>query len=247
MEKPHVLVVDDQTEFLSMIKLVMRDQFEITCAVTAKEGLDLAEKKQFSAILLDLHLNDANGIEVCGLFRNLDFARDIPIIMLSGNANTSHKVSALLGGADDFMEKPFSFEELTARIVSRLRRLNVNSQSVAQDQSPLREDKVLNCGNLSLDPRRLEVRINNSIIPLTLLEFNLLHFFVAQPEIVLGRDVILRNVWKRTVVSPRTIDTHIALLRKKLLGFSHSIHTIYGAGYVLKKSDISSQELRQPA
>jgi two-component system phosphate regulon response regulator PhoB len=129
-------------------------------------------------------------------------------------------------GADDYVVKTTRPRELVARILSKIRRIEEREE----------DPELITCGNLILNTRKLEATINSRPLPLSVLEFNLLRFFVANKDRVMSRQQILEGVWKDAVVSNRTIDTHMVYLRKKLVGFDHILATVYGAGYILRDS-----------
>ena len=128
-------------------------------------------------------------------------------------------------GADDYLCKPFTLEEVLARVESKIRRL--------EEQGP--EARVTSqLGNLFLDHKKMEASIDGRVLQLSVLEFRLLEYFVRNGEEVLSRERILQDLWKGAVVTSRTIDTHVSFLRKKLARSRYAIRTLYGAGYILK-------------
>jgi len=156
--------------------------------------------------------------------RSQPLTRHIPIIMLTGEVALDSRVQALDFGADDYVCKPFQFKELIARINARLRRNQFYQKLEAE----------IHVGNLWMDPRSCQVRISDKPIKLTQLEFELLRYFLERPNQVVDRSRILGDLWPDAVVADRTVDTHIANLRRKIKEFNHSLETIYGAGYVLR-------------
>ncbi|MDZ4082888.1 MAG: response regulator transcription factor, partial [Bdellovibrionales bacterium] len=126
----------------------------------------------------------------------------------------------------DYVIKSARPRELVARVVAKIRRL----------EEQVDEPDIMTCGNLILNAARLEATVEDKTIPLSVLEFNLLRFFVLNKDRVVSRQQILEGVWKDAVVSNRTIDTHMVYLRKKLAGFSHTLATVYGAGYILREA-----------
>jgi DNA-binding response OmpR family regulator len=182
-----------------------------------------------------------DGITVCEKLRSSEITRHIPIVILSGVADVDQRIKVFLTGADDFVTKPFRIKELAARVESKLRRVREVEEGMLQ---PDRSPEKITCGNLTLDSSKIEVSINGKVVPLSVLEFNLLRFIVVNADRVISRETILQNVWKDAVVTDRTVDTHIACIRKKLKDFDHVISTIYGAGYILKPNATTEPPLQ---
>jgi DNA-binding response OmpR family regulator len=153
------------------------------------------------------------------------------ITVVSEGSTEDQRIAALESGVDEIIHLPISKRELSLRLLSKMRRI----------EKPGHIHNVLTCGNLRLYLERLEAYIDHEIVDLSLLEFNLLAFFVENKDTVLSRQKILSSVWKDSVVIIRTVDTHIASLRRKLKGSSYSLSTIYGAGYVLKLEKASKK------
>jgi DNA-binding response OmpR family regulator len=189
------------------------------------EGICVARELQPDLILLDIAMPKMDGIAVCESLRSHQATRHIPIIMLTAASDVDHRVKSYMTGADDFLAKPFRPKELVARVLSKIRRIEERTE----------KDESLECGNLVLDVKSMEARVEGKPIELSVLEFNLLKCFVQNKDRVMSRERILETVWRNSVVSDRTVDTHIVSLRKKLAGFDHVLGTIYGAGYILKK------------
>lgn len=121
---------------------------------------------------------------------------------------------------------------MIARVTAKIRRL----------EEKIDKTGLIACGNLVLDSKKLEARVDENPLTLSVLEFNLLKYFVINKERVVSRQQILEGVWKDSVVSNRTIDTHMVYLRKKLVGFNHTLATVYGAGYILRETPVISTE-----
>jgi len=192
-----------------------------------EDGLRIALTEQPDIVILDLDLNDGDGLALCRTLREAPATRKIRVLIYTGDDSPERLTDAFAAGADDYICKTAHPRELLARIVAKIRRIEESQQPT----------QVEACGNLKLDNKKLEASINGEVLQLSVLEFNLVRFFVLNKECVVSRDQILAQVWKGAVVSNRTIDTHMVYLRKKLKGFDHSFATIYGAGYILKKSD----------
>lgn len=226
MDKRKVLIIDDEPDNRELIDHILNDKFKVLSAQDGEEGLRVARSELPDLILLDITMPKLDGIAVCEALRSNEATRHIPIIMLTASSDVDHRIKSYMTGADDFLSKPFRPQELVARVVSKIRRV----------EERVGKEEVIDCGNLKLDLKKLEVSIDGKVVVLSVLEFNLLKCFVQNKDRVMSRERILEAVWRDSVVSDRTVDTHIVSLRKKLNGFDHSISTIYGAGYVLKKS-----------
>lgn len=178
-------------------------------------------------VLLDIMLPDENGNDILKKLRsNIDTLK-IPVIMLTAKTNEYDKVVALDQGADDYVTKPFGMMELISRIKAVLRRSN---DKIKQD--------VLTYKELSVDLNSHEVYLNDTLVELTVKEFELLSNLMKSRNIVLTRDVLLEKIWGYSFDGEtRTVDVHIRSLRKKLGPYSHYIETVHGLGYKLGKKD----------
>jgi DNA-binding response OmpR family regulator len=219
-----VLLVDDDPENLSVVAEMLRTEFEPVTAQNGREGLLAAVREQPDLILLDVNMPEMDGFEVCRRLREQPATRNIPIIMLTTASSLDQRVKGLDLGADDYVTKPFQVRELMARIHARLRR---------NERDRLAE-ATLSLGNLKLDSKSFQVWINDEVVKLTRIEFELLRYFLEHCDQVIDRQKLLGDLWPDSVVTHRTVDTHIANLRKKIRDFSYQLDTIYGSGYILK-------------
>jgi DNA-binding response OmpR family regulator len=225
-ERKKILVIDDDKEACSYIEDLLSFRFSLLKAHCASSGLVEAAANRPDLILLDVKLHQTDGLDVCRSLREDSKTRHIPVMMYSGSDDPGHILTAFNNGADDYIDKSVRPRELVARILSKIRRIEEQEQTQA----------VLTCGNLVLNTRKLEAKLESKALALSVLEFNLLRFFVTNKDQVVSRQEILEGVWKDAVVSNRTIDTHMVYLRKKLSGFNHILATVYGAGYILKEA-----------
>jgi DNA-binding response OmpR family regulator len=225
-----VLLIEDDVENQKLLLDLLSDQYEVTLARDGEEGYRLARAGTPDIILLDLLMPKMNGVDACGLLRSHEATRHIPIIVLTGSSDFEMQLKAFDLGADDLMQKPFRPRELIARMSTKLKRIDEGK----------RQPTVLTRGNLDMDLDRLECRVSGNLVVLSVLEFNLLRYFVENFDRVLSRERILQAVWRDAVVTDRTVDTHMTSLRKKLQNSSLTFVTLYGAGYILK--DRSSAE-----
>lgn len=182
--------------------------------------------EQFDVIIIDVMLPGISGIEVCSRLRKIN-NNNTPILILSALNRTEDIVNGLSVGADDYLEKPFNFDELIARLLALSRRSKHKNGETT-------DEKVLSQGNITLDLRSLEVTCAGEIVVLTTKERVILQFFLNSPEVAYSRERILNSIWGVNE-DPLTniIDVYIARLRKKLSKANVSIETIRGAGYKL--------------
>ena len=219
-----VLLIEDDVENQRLLAEVLSEQFDVSLARDGEEGYRMARAGSPDIILLDLMMPRMNGVDACGLLRTHEATRHIPIIVLTGTNDFEMQLKAFDLGADDLMLKPFRPRELIARISTKLKRVEEGK----------RQPSVLNCGDLAMDLDRLECHVGGNLVVLSVLEFNLLRYFVENFNRVLSREKILQAVWRDAVVTDRTVDTHMTSLRKKLQNSSLTFVTLYGAGYILK-------------
>lgn len=219
-----VLVIDDDTENLSLVSDMLRTSFEPLTATSGREGIQTAVQSQPDVILLDVNMPEMDGFEVCKRLREQPSTRHIPIIMLTTASGLDSRVKGLEIGADDYVSKPFQVRELVARVNARVRRTEFETKSNSE----------VSVGNLRLDPKSCQVWVDNVEVHLTQMEFEILRYFLEHPNTVIARNKLLADLWPDAIVTDRTVDTHIANLRKKIKGFTHPLETIYGAGYILK-------------
>lgn len=179
--------------------------YQVSSAKDGLMGLNMANEQRFDLIILDIMLPELNGFEVCKQLRQSGIT--IPILILTAKSQVVDKVLGLELGADDYVTKPFSPRELIARVNALLRRVKQTQQ----------ETGPYHFGNVYIDFKKYEAKKGGQPIYLTALEYTLLHFLIKNKDQVVSRDFILDNVWGDSVyVYPRTVDTHIANLRKKI-------------------------------
>ena len=226
-----VLVIDDEENIIDLIKLGLKyEGFEVVAASTGEEGIAAAQRTNPVFIILDWMLPDMDGLEVCRLLRSNPTTREIPILLLTAKGEVVNRVEGLNTGADDYLTKPFNFEELVARIRAILRRLNHSS---AADSS-----QVLTVGDIELNMTTHEVTRAGRQIDLTVTEYNLLHLFMGHVGQALDRQTILNQVWGYDFLGETNIiEVYVRYLREKLEDVPSSpryIQTIRGVGYIMK-------------
>ena len=224
-EPTRALVVDDEVAITDLVGMALRyEGFEVRAAGTGRDALAAVAEFRPAVIVLDVLLPDLDGFEVA---RRL--SRDgqrVPILFLTARDDTADKVRGLTIGGDDYVTKPFSLEELIARIRAVLRRVNLADVQSAR----------LAFADLELDEERHEVRRAGTPVELTATEFKLLRYFLANPQVVLSAAQILDHVWSYDFGGdPNVVQLYVSYLRRKLdpLG-PPLIQTVRGVGYVLR-------------
>lgn len=224
--RPYALVVEDEAPLVELVTYNLeKDGYEVAVARDGEDAILMVEERQPDIIILDWMLPKLAGIEVCRRIRSKAATRNVPIIMLTAKTEEADRIRGLDTGADDYMTKPFSMVELTARIRAVLRRI----------RPALAEDKV-EIGDILLDRTAHRVVRNGNEVHLGPTEFRLLDHFIQHPGRVFSREQLLDAVWGSDVyVETRTVDVHIGRLRKALLkmGGEDPIRTVRSAGYAL--------------
>lgn len=227
-----VLIIEDEQPIVDILKFNLeKEGYQTLEAYDGVSGLELALSKSPNLILLDVMLPGLDGFEVCKRIRERS---STPIIMLTAREEEVDKVLGLELGADDYMTKPFSIRELTARVKANLRRTSIDSAPAqADDQSTIMS------GDLTINVERYEVSKNGKIIDITLREFELLKFLAMQPDKIFSREKLLENVWGYEYYGDvRTVDVTVRRLREKIEddpSMPKYIITKRGVGYYFNK------------
>jgi two-component system phosphate regulon response regulator PhoB len=228
--KPNILIVEDEAALVAMLRYNLeREGFRVAEASDGEEALLSVAENKPDLILLDWMLPHLSGIDFCRQLRRGAGTRDIPIIIVTARGEESDKIRGLNTGADDYVTKPFSPQELVARVRAVLRR-----------SRPALGDAVLRHGGLSMDLAAHRVRRNGRDVHLGPTEFRLLRHFLEHPGRVFSREQLLDAVWGRDVeVELRTVDVHIRRLRQALnaAGERDAIRTVRSAGYALSEEE----------
>lgn len=221
-----ILIADDNKQITTILSsYAKKEGWEPIIALDGKEALDLFFKHQdeISMVLLDVMMPEVDGFEVC---RQLRLSSMIPIIMITARGEDYDKIMGLDIGADDYVIKPFSASEVMARVRAVMRRINVQEQP---------KQNVLQYCNLYIDLDKYDVRIDESEVPLTKKEVELLWTLAKNSNKVFSRDNLLDSIWGYDYFGDsRTVDSHIKRLRAKLDKYEHEaweIKTIWGVGY----------------
>jgi two-component system response regulator MprA len=229
-----VLVVDDDPMIVRMLKRGLSlDGYEVETAANGQDALRLARQNKPDLVILDVMLPDPglDGLEIARLLRK---ESALPILMLTAKDTVPDRVSGLEAGADDYLVKPFAFDELAARVKALLRRSVLNEEVVSAQQN----SDELTFANLLLRFKEHRAIREGRTIELTAREFDILKFFLRHPRQVLTRDLILENVWEMDYAGEsNVVDVHIRSLRDKLEAHHQKrlIQTVRGVGYVLRE------------
>jgi two-component system, OmpR family, response regulator len=221
-----VLVVDDEPNLTELLSMALRyEGWDVRTAASGLAAVRSAKDFGPDAVVLDMMLPDFDGLEVLRRMRASD--PDVPVLFLTARDSVEDRVAGLTAGGDDYVTKPFSLEELVARLRGLMRRAGARrAQSSA----------LLTVGDLELDEDSHEVRRGGAEIMLTATEFELLRFLMRNPKRVLSKAQILDRVWNYDFGGQaNVVELYISYLRKKIdVGREPMIHTMRGAGYVLK-------------
>ncbi len=217
-----ILVVDDERHIVDLLRLYLeKEGFGVVAAHDGEEALALHDRHQPDLVVLDLMLPKLGGYEVC---RELRRRGDTPILMLTARSDDIDAIVGLELGADDYVTKPFNPRALVARVKAILRRTEATSRGA----------RPIEVGELRIDPRRREATVGDRNLELRAREFDLLAALARDPGVVLTRDTLLEDVWGTDFPGEtRTVDVHVAEVRKKLATDGPQIETIRGLGYRL--------------
>ena len=233
MASERLLLVDDDPRVLSAVgRRLAFEGFRVDLAASGPEALDRAAEHPPDLVILDVMLPDMDGLEIA---RRLRLAGPVPILMLTARDTVADKVAGFQSGADDYLVKPFAFEELLARIGALLRRARPSAAD---------EPDRLSFADLELDRRTREVWRGGEPIELTARGFDLLEYFLRHPRQVLTREQIFQAVWESDFMgASNVIDVNVSYLRERLEagGKPRLIQTVRGVGYALREPDARSE------
>ena len=215
-----ILVVDDESRIRKLVRdFLVRKDYEVLEAANGQEAVDLFfSQNHIDLIILDIMMPVMDGWQAC---REIRASSDVPIIMLSAKSDERDELLGFELGIDEYVEKPFSPKVLTARVEALLHRANGGG-----------EDAKLSAGGIVLDKTAHTVTIDGKPVDLSFKEFELLSYFLENPNVALSREKILNHVWNYDYFGDaRTIDTHVKKLRSKMGKKGDTIKTVWGMGY----------------
>ena len=229
-KKNRILIIEDESDIGELLEYnLQKEGYDTILANNGESGLEIARKEKPNLLILDLMLPGIDGLDVCRLIKSDSDIKDISIVMLTALGQEEDIVKGLESGADDYITKPFSFKVLIARIQSVLRRGQVEE---------LNDEQGVNITGVKIAPRTREVSVNDSIIDLTLTEYQILYLLASHPGWVFTRYQIIDKIrGDNYPVTDRSIDFQIVGLRKKMGDLGHLVQTIRGVGYRFKSND----------
>lgn len=236
-----ILVVEDDPGIRNLIQRFLNSKqlYQVESVGDGRSAIASFKAFDPDLVILDLNLPDANGYQLC---LDMQAATNVCVLMLTSSTDQAAKLKLLAEGADDYMTKPFDLEELAVRVEVVLRRM--------RERTSLQEKPLL-FGNLTIDPLRREVKLNNEFVRLTALEFNLLHFLTSHPGRVWTRIELIRGVWGHEFVGdPRVVDVHIGQIRSQLEADTSQptlIHTVRGVGYKFEATNTDAVAATDPS
>ena len=224
-----ILIIEDEENLAHFVELELKHEgYETYACESGRTGLEVALSEEWDAILLDLMLPDLNGLEACRRVRQV---KNTPIIMMTARDSVIDRVSGLDHGADDYVIKPFAIEELLARLRAVLRRVDLESEYNSSKQT------TVSYRDLVIEKENRVVRRGDEIIELTKREYELLLTLMENVNVVLARDVLLKEVWGyESQIETNVVDVYIRYLRNKIdrPGEDSYIQTVRGTGYVMR-------------
>ncbi len=236
MKKKRVLVVDDEEDLCEILSFNLRNAgFEADVAHSAEDAYAKL-KNNYDILLLDVMMGAISGFKLAELVRE-DYSRDVPIIFITAKDQEADKLKGFGLGADDYISKPFSIKEVIARVNAVLSRSTFSNQE--SNSTYNQDDSIIKFGNLVIDNSGKSVKIDDKDVKLTKKEFEILSILAGQPGKIFSRSNILDSVWQNeSFVLERTVDVHIARLRKKIEPYGAAILNRSGYGYCFEPDEI---------
>ena len=225
MAKSRILIVEDEQDVAGLIKHAVERNGDAEAEIVGSgdSALKAVSERPPDLLVLDLNLPVLDGVEVCRILRSRSDTKRLPIIILTARATEDERVTGLEIGADDYITKPFSLRELTARVRAVLRRADAGAEPAA---------KVYRGARLTADFDAVAVSVDGQAVRLTRREFELLRYLVQNKNRVVSRDRLLERVWGYDrMVETRSVDVHVGRLRSKLGTAGQQVETVIGLGY----------------
>ncbi|NEX61591.1 phosphate regulon transcriptional regulator PhoB [Noviherbaspirillum galbum] len=226
VDKTSILIVEDEPAIVELVSFTLKEAgWQPQAVGSTAEAWEQLQRRIPQLVLLDWMLPDQSGLRLLSRIRGDRQFQELPVIMLTAKSMEEDKIAGLDNGADDYVTKPFSPRELTARVRALLRR-----------KSPEHAQEELNVGPVTLDPNSCSVSLHGQKIEIGHAEYKLLKFFMANPERVFSRSQLLDKVWgDHVAIEERTVDVHVLRLRKALKEGESLIRTVRSVGYMLSE------------
>jgi two-component system phosphate regulon response regulator PhoB len=226
VESPDILIVEDEPAIVELVRYTLKEGgWKADAVDSASAAWDYLQHRMPQLVLLDWMLPDQSGLRLLSRLRGDRNFSGLPVIMLTAKSMEEDKIAGLNQGADDYITKPFSPRELSARVKAVLRR-----------KAPEHAHSMMRAGPVTLDPVSCSVSIDDRRIDIGHAEYKLLKFFMAHPERVFSRSQLLDKVWgDHAVIEERTVDVHVLRLRKALKEAESLIRTVRSVGYMLSE------------
>lgn len=226
MNAKTILIVEDEASIAEVVTLYLkRAGYNVQTAPDGKKAMNIFEREQIDFVILDIMLPEVDGL---ALTRWLRDRSDVPIIMLTARREEMDRIVGLEIGADDYVVKPFSPQELVSRVRAVMRRLG-------REQAETGNERGLSFENLSIDPRSRVVKVRNEEVELTAKEFDMLYLLARHPKQVFTREQLLERVWGGSqYIDPGTVTVHVRRLREKIEEDASQparLLTVWGVGY----------------
>ncbi|MBL8101698.1 MAG: response regulator transcription factor [Anaerolineales bacterium] len=226
MSEKRILVVEDEPSLAEVVSLYLkRAGFQVQIASDGKQAMNILEKQIPDFVILDLMLPEVDGLSLTRWLRDRS---DVPIIMVTARREEIDRIAGLEMGADDYVVKPFSPQELVSRVRAVLRR-------IGRDQAGAESERVLSYDSITINPLSRLVLVRESQIELTAKEFDMLYLLACHPKQVFTRDQLLERVWGGAeYIDPGTVTVHVRRLREKIESDPSSpkhLLTVWGVGY----------------
>jgi len=226
MSAKHILVVEDETSIAEVVKLYLeRAGFSVQTASDGKQAMNIFDRQTVDFVILDLMLPEVDGLSLTRWLRDRS---NVPIIMLTARREEIDRIAGLEMGADDYVVKPFSPQELVSRVRAVMRRLG-------RDQGDMSQDQSVSFENLIIDPSSRVVTVREKPVELTVKEFDMLYLLARHPKQVFTRDQLLERVWGGAqYIDPGTVTVHVRRLREKIEDDPSNpvrLLTVWGVGY----------------
>ncbi|RIK31262.1 MAG: DNA-binding response regulator [Anaerolineae bacterium] len=226
MNAKTILVVEDEASIAEVVTLYLkRAGYTVQAASDGRKAMNIFERGQIDFVILDLMLPEVDGL---ALTRWLRDRSDVPIIMLTARREEADRIAGLESGADDYVVKPFSPQELVSRVRAVMRRLG-------REQTEVGNERSLSFENLSIDPRSRTVKVKDAEVELTAKEFDMLYLLARHPKQVFTREQLLERVWGGSqYIDPGTVTVHVRRLREKIEDDASKparLLTVWGVGY----------------